>query len=106
MIELERTSLGIVSVDERALVRLVRDAALAVDGVRTVRPRRGVRLEVLDGRGPAVAIVVSARRGAVLPQVGRGVQRRVADALRASLGDPPTKVDVTVDGVETQEGAG
>jgi uncharacterized alkaline shock family protein YloU len=100
MIELERTELGAVSVDEGALVQLVRDAALGVDGVRGVAQRRGVRLQMPDGGGPTVSVVVSARMSAILPDLARGVQQRVADTVRATLGVVPSQVDVTVDAVE------
>ena len=105
MIELERTELGAVWVDEDALVRLVRSAALGVDGVRGVAQRRGVRLQMADGGGPTVSVIVSARMGAVLPELARAVQRRIADVFRTTLGATPARVDVTVDGVAV-EGSG
>jgi uncharacterized alkaline shock family protein YloU len=82
-----------ITVTDSALTQIVATAAEQVDGAR-VR-RRGIALH--DDR---VEVALSARYGAVLPELARDVQAQVADAL-ASMCDLQVRVDVSVDEVWT-----
>ena len=92
MKELARTPLGRITVEPKALERLVRDAAANVGGVRIARAAS-------SSRKRAAAVTVTATRGAVLPELGALVQQRIAEALGQALGTPPARVDVTIEGI-------
>jgi uncharacterized alkaline shock family protein YloU len=97
VIELERTSLGTIGVDERVLGTLAEQAAHEAPGVHEVRKPE----VVLDDGSLSVSLAVVVEPGAVMPEVGRAVQERVAGALTTAIepaGD--VRVDVTVEGVE------
>jgi len=79
-----------VKVTDSALTQIVVRAAEQVVGVRVRRPRRHLDVEVADGSA-RVALELAVTYGSVLPEVARGVQERVADALG-------TMCDVTVTG--------
>ena len=89
---------GTISVPAAALAKLVVQAAEA-DGARVRRPRRGVEVDHGDGRA-SVAIQLSAPYGTALPELARGVQERVADALGRMCGLDVENVDVTVEGLD------
>ena len=82
-----------VTITDAALAQIVVGAAEQVEGVR-VRRRRGV--EPQSGR---VNLAVSARYGAVLPDLARDVQARVAEAL-AGMCDLRVSVDVSIEELE------
>ena len=88
---------GTITVAASVLDQVVQRAAEQVDGVR-VRRRRGLEVEVEEGRA-RVALELAVRYGAVLPEVAEDVQRRVADAVRTSLG-LEAAVDVVVEELE------
>jgi uncharacterized alkaline shock family protein YloU len=96
VIELERTSLGTIVVDERVLSALVEQAAREAPGVHAVK-----KPEVaLDGdRSVSVSLAVVVEPGAVMPEVGRTVQERVAGTLTTAIEPRGVRVDVTVEGV-------
>jgi uncharacterized alkaline shock family protein YloU len=95
MKELAHTALGRIAVEPKALDRLVRDAAASVDGVGVVR---AVSLD--DG---AAAVTITARRRAVLPELGALVQQRIAEAVRKALDVPAARVDVTIEGIQAED---
>ena len=86
---------GTISIPSATLARLVVRAA-EVDGARVRRPRRGVEVDHGDGR-VSVSIQLSAPYGAALPELARGVQERVADALSQMCRLEVESVDVTVE---------
>ena len=102
MIEVSRTTLGTVTLEPKALEQLVRHAAEGVDGARVVRSGRGLDVAVREDGAATVAVVLTAARGAVLPELGRHVQERISEALVEMLDAPPARVDVTVEGVRTE----
>ena len=65
MKELARTPLGGIAVEPKALERLVRDAAVSVEGVKVVR----ATLSLEEDR--VAAVTVTAPRRAVLPELRR-----------------------------------
>ena len=87
---------GSIRISGDALAGLVVTAAELVDGARVRRPRRGLDIVVKDGRAH-VTLVVAARYGAVLPELGAAVQQSVADAIRASTGLELDGVDVSIE---------
>jgi uncharacterized alkaline shock family protein YloU len=96
MKELARTPLGGIAVEPKALERLVRDAAVSVEGVKVVRATLS-----LDEDGAAAATITAPRR-AVLPELGVLVQQRIADALQQSLEATPSRVDVTIEAIHSE----
>ena len=103
MIEVTRTSLGTITLDPKALEQLVRHAAEGVDGARVIRSGRGLDIAVGEDGAATAAVVLTAPRGAVLPELGRHVQARIYEALADMLDAPPARVDVTVEGVRVEE---
>jgi uncharacterized alkaline shock family protein YloU len=102
MSELVKEDAGSVSVSPGALSQIVVQAAEAVDAARVRRPRRPPRhvgIAVEDGRA-RVELELAVRRGAVLPDVARAVQERVAGALETMCGFDVAAVDVTVEEIE------
>jgi uncharacterized alkaline shock family protein YloU len=87
---------GTITVSPAALEQVVQRAAEQTDGVKVRRPRRGLDVEVEDGR-VRVTVELSVRYGAVLPVVAEEVQRRIADGLRTMCGLEPGAIDVTVE---------
>jgi uncharacterized alkaline shock family protein YloU len=94
-----REAAGTITVTPAALTQLVVHAAEAVGGARVRRGRRHLEIEIEDGKAH-VELELSARYGAVLPEVARDVQERVADALATMCGVDVTAVDVSVEEVE------
>ena len=90
---------GTITVTPAALQQLVVHAAEAVDGARVRRGRRRIEVEIADGRG-RVDLELTARYGAVLPELAEEVQGRVADALVTMCGVDAVQVDVSVEDVE------
>lgn len=106
MIDVARTPLGRIAVERKALARLVQNAADGVDGARVVRPRRTLQVTVADDGTAGVEFALSAPHGAVLPELGRRVQERVAEALRAALDMAISHVDVTIEEIGLPGGKG
>jgi uncharacterized alkaline shock family protein YloU len=104
MIDVARTPLGRISVERKALAKVVQEAVEAVDGARTIRPRRTLVVEVAEDGAASVGLTLSAPHGAVLPELARRVQGRVAEMLRATLGTTDVRVDVTVEGIHPDGG--
>jgi uncharacterized alkaline shock family protein YloU len=96
--ELLRTDDGAVSISSAALSRLAVQAAEQVDGARVRRRRRGVRVQVEADRA-RVALELSVRHGAVVPELTRSVQERVTEALRTMLEVEVDAVEVSVEEV-------
>jgi uncharacterized alkaline shock family protein YloU len=91
---------GAVSLTQAALQQLVVQAAESVDGAKVRRARRRLEVQVTDGRA-RVELELAVRYGVVLPEAGRDVQTRVAEALRTMLGVDVDAVDVTIEELET-----
>ena len=90
---------GTITVTAPALAGLVVRAAESGGGARVRRRRRGLQVDVVDGRA-RVALELAARYGVVLPELARGVQERVADALGRMCGLEVEAVDVFVEELE------
>jgi uncharacterized alkaline shock family protein YloU len=94
---------GDALISHDVLASYAADAALEVTGVRGLVDghmpgRRGVRIGVADGR-VTVELHVAVDWGASVPEVGAGVQRRVAEYLGQMADVRPASVDVVVDEV-------
>ena len=87
---------GTITVSPSVLTHVVVGAAESVDGARVRRPRRGLDLDVEDGRA-RVSLELAVRYGAVLPAVAGEVQRRVHDSLGEMCGLDTSAVDVSVE---------
>ncbi|MGB2874438.1 MAG: Asp23/Gls24 family envelope stress response protein [Gaiellaceae bacterium] len=92
---------GNASVAADVLASYAADAAREVDGVRGLvdsrLPRHGaVRIEGEDGRA-TVELHIRLAWGSSAEEVGREVQRRVADYLERMAGARPQAVNVVVD---------
>ncbi len=90
---------GSIRIESDALAGLVVAAAELVDGARVRRPRRGLDVEVDDGR-VRVTVEVAARYGLVLPELATAVQRSIAAALTRSAGLAVEAVDVAIEELE------
>jgi uncharacterized alkaline shock family protein YloU len=91
-----RTPRGAITLTDAALTSIVIRAAEQVDGARVRRPKRGLDLE-LAGGSVKVSLELAARFGAVLPELGRDVQQRVATALQEMTGLRVSVVDVAIE---------
>ena len=87
---------GTITVSPSALTQMVVHAAEAAPGARVRRPRRGLSVEIADGRA-RVSCDLAARYGAVLPELARDVQRRVAEALKTMCELDVDAVDVSIE---------
>jgi uncharacterized alkaline shock family protein YloU len=87
---------GTVSISAGALSQIVVQAAESVDGARVRRARRHLDVVLGDGRA-RVDLELAVRLGAIIPDVAREVQERVADALATMCGVAVEAVDVTVE---------
>ena len=94
-----RSGAGSVTVTAAALSRLVAQAVSSVDGARLRRPRRGLEIQHADGRA-SVTLELSVGHGAVMPELARAVQERVAEALARTGGLEVERVDVEIEEVE------
>ena len=88
--------LGRIELPGATLASLVAQAAERVEGARVRRPRRGLDVELEDGRA-RVELELAAAWGSVLPDLARAVQTSVADALRETAGLEVAAVDVSID---------
>jgi uncharacterized alkaline shock family protein YloU len=87
---------GTITIPPSVLTQVVLGAAEPVEGARVRRPRRGLELDVDDGRA-RVSLELAVRYGLVLPDVAGEVQRRVHDELRRMCGLDSSSVDVSVE---------
>jgi uncharacterized alkaline shock family protein YloU len=90
---------GTITVTPAALASIVTQAAETVGDAKVRRGRRRLEVEVSAG-GAHVRLELSARYGAVLPDLAREVQERVADAVVAMCAVRVDAVDVSVEEVE------
>ena len=90
---------GTITVSAGAIEQIVIRAAEAGEGARVRRPRRGLEVEVTDGRA-TVELELAVRFGAVLPEVAKDVQERVAEALQGMCGLDVASVDVAIEELE------
>jgi uncharacterized alkaline shock family protein YloU len=87
-----------VTVTPAALTQIVLQAAEGVDGARVRRARARRRLEIELAQGAArVDMELAVRRGSVLPDVARGVQHEVTEALKTMCGVRVESVNVSVE---------
>jgi uncharacterized alkaline shock family protein YloU len=98
MIDVERTDLGRIAVDEDVLTHIVREAAASVDGVHAVRGRSG-QPTVDAERAVTVTIGVTCVGGVVLPDVARRVQAEIGKVVSQALDPSALRVDVAVEEV-------
>jgi uncharacterized alkaline shock family protein YloU len=91
---------GTVTVTDAALGQIVLQAAEAVDGARVRKPKRHLEVAVADGRA-RVELELAVAYGHVLPDVARGVQEQVADALTQMCGVEIDAIDVSVEELDT-----
>ncbi len=91
--------LGRVVLTAGALAAHVVEAAETVAGARVRRPRRGVDVDVGDGR-VHVALRLAAASGSTLPALGEAIQVAIADAIGRTTGRRVT-VDVAIEAIET-----
>ena len=94
---------GNAQISTDILARYAADAASEVAGVRSLVDRalprhRGVRIG-RDDRAVTAEVHVEVEWGASIPDVGRAVQRRVADYLETMADARPARVDVVVDDI-------
>lgn len=89
-----------VSISDATLARIVVQAAESVEGARVRRPKRGLEVAVDGGSRARVELELAVPYGAVIPELGRAVQERVADALRTMCELEPSAVDVAVQELE------
>jgi uncharacterized alkaline shock family protein YloU len=80
-----------VTVSDAAFAQLVVRAAEQVDGARVRRPKK-IGLD-----GDRLELALAARFGAVLPELARAVQARVAEAVETMCGITLAGVDVTIE---------
>jgi uncharacterized alkaline shock family protein YloU len=96
---------GRATISPDVLARYAGDAAAEVEGVlglveSPMHRRRGVR--VTNGEdGVGVEIHLRVAWGSSIPELGRGVQARVAEYLTAMADVRPASVDVVVDEIGT-----
>jgi uncharacterized alkaline shock family protein YloU len=93
-----RTLVDGIKVTDAALTQIVVRAAETVDGVRVLRPRRHLDIDLAAGDA-RVQLDVRVAYGRVLPEAARAVQQRVADALGTMCGVTVRTVDVNVEDV-------
>jgi uncharacterized alkaline shock family protein YloU len=94
---------GQASISSDVLARYAADAACEVDGVRglvasQLHRHRGVRV-FADDEQPTLELHLEVEWGAEIPELGRGVQRRVGDYLERMAGAHAAAVNVVVDAI-------
>lgn len=88
--------LGRIELPGATLASIVVQAAERVDGARVRRPRRGLDVELEDGR-VHVDVELAAATGSVLPELGRAVQESVTEAVQTMTGLDVAAVDVSIE---------
>jgi uncharacterized alkaline shock family protein YloU len=87
---------GQASISADILARYAGDAAIEVEGVRSLAGRRGVKVEGENG-SVRVELHLEVEWGAAIPDVGRTVQERVGEYLAQMADIDPAEVEVFVD---------
>ena len=87
-----------VKLTDQVLTQIVVRAAEDVSGVKVKRPRRHLDVDVGGGEA-RVTLDLTVEHGTVLPDAGRAVQDKVADALGTMCGVRVRSVDVNIEGV-------
>jgi uncharacterized alkaline shock family protein YloU len=87
---------GTITLAPGVLTQVVLGSAELVDGARVRRPRRGLEVEIEEGRAH-VSVELAVRHGLALPEVAHEVQMRVAESLQAMCGLEATAVDVAIE---------
>jgi uncharacterized alkaline shock family protein YloU len=90
---------GTITIAPAVLSQIVVGSAEAVDGARVRRPRRGLDVEVEDGRAH-VSLELAVRAGLVLPEVAHEVQRSVGESLGTMCGLEAEAVDVAIEEID------
>lgn len=90
---------GTITLAPAVLAAVVARSVEDVDGARVHRRRRGLEIDVDDGRA-RVSLELTVRYGEVLPEVAGAVQRRVGDALASMCGLGVDAIDVSVEELE------
>ena len=90
---------GTITVTPAALASIVTQAAETAVDAKVRRGRRRLEVEIADG-GAQVRLELSARYGAVLPELAREVQQRVTAAVESMCAVRVDGVDVSVEEVE------
>ena len=93
------TERGTITLPGAVLADVVTRSVESVAGARVRRPRRGLEVEVDDGRA-RVSVELAVGFGLALPELAREVQERVADSLRSLCGLEPESVDVAIEELE------
>ncbi|MES1246583.1 MAG: Asp23/Gls24 family envelope stress response protein [Actinomycetota bacterium] len=93
-----RTLVDGIKITDSALTQIVVRAAESVDGVKVLRPRRHLDIDLAAGDA-RVQVDVKVAYGHVLPDAARDVQQRVADALRQMLGVQIRSIDGSIEDV-------
>ncbi|MDX6400444.1 MAG: Asp23 family, cell envelope-related function [Gaiellaceae bacterium] len=96
---LPQSAAGTITVTPSALNSLVAQAGDSVDGAQVRRGRRRLEIEVSAGHA-SVRLELTARFGAVLPEVARAVQEEVAAALATMCAVEVDGIDVFVEEIE------
>jgi uncharacterized alkaline shock family protein YloU len=91
---------GTITVPPDVLSEIVARSVARVDGARVRRRRRGIDVELTDGRA-RVSLELAVRFGLVLPEVARRVQEEVGASLRDMCGLEPEAVDVSIEELES-----
>jgi uncharacterized alkaline shock family protein YloU len=92
---------GTITVTSGVLSQIVVGSAEAVDGARVRRPRRGLDVDIEEGRA-RVSLELAVRSGLVLPEVANEVQRRVGESLLAMCGLEAAAVDVAIEELDPE----
>ena len=87
---------GQASISTDILARYAADAATAVEGVRGLVGRHGVKVEGESG-SVRVELHLEVEWGAAIPDVGRTVQERVSEYLAHMADVGAAEVEVVVD---------
>jgi uncharacterized alkaline shock family protein YloU len=86
---------GQATISPDILARYAADAARAVEGVRDLVGRRGVKVTDADG-AVRVEVHLSVEWGASIPEVGAAVRERVRAYLERMANAPAPEVEVVV----------
>jgi uncharacterized alkaline shock family protein YloU len=90
---------GAITIAPAVLQQVVIGSAEGVEGARVRRPRRGLDVEVEDGRAH-VTVELAVRYGLVLPDVAHRVQQLVGESLRGMCGLETSAVDVAIEEID------
>ena len=90
---------GAITITAAALTQVVQTAVDRVEGSRVRRRRRGIEIELDDGRA-RVQVELAVRYGVVVPAVASAVQEEVSRAVTESCGVTVEAVDVAIEEVD------